>query len=201
MSADRSPSTAIARGAVASISAAVLFAFSTVLVQIAPVSQTYDSTSSYINSVIVALAFIAAAVGLVGINAAHHGDSKFGRLGALGGWVAIAGCVIVALHTVYAMIVGDGQSAVVVRIGAAVALAIGSIVLGILALRARVLPWWCGVLLIVAFPFGDIAEAAVAGLEGLLLALLWGSVGAALLRLRSASTSAQRIPADAHGSN
>jgi hypothetical protein len=195
MSADRSP--AIALGAVASIVAAVLFAFSTVLVQIAPVSQTYDSISSYVNSVIVALAFSAAAIGLVGINAAHHGNSRFGQLGAVGGWVAIAGYLIVALHTVYAILVGHGQSAIAVRIAAAGAVVVGSIVLGVMALRAHVLPWWCGVLLIVAFPLGDIADAAVAGLEGLLLALLWGSIGAALLRLRAASTAPYRTPADA----
>jgi hypothetical protein len=70
-------------------------------------------------------------------------------------------------------------------------------VLGIMTLRARVLPWWCGVLLIVAFPLGDIADAAVAGLEALLLALLWGSAGAALLRLRAGNTAAAVVAADA----
>lgn len=193
----RSSSSAVTYGGAAGILAAVLFALSLVLVLITPVSQAYGSTSSYVNSVIVALAFVAAAVGVLGILAVHRGNSKFGWLGAVGGWVAIAGCLVVALHTVYAMTAGNGQSAVTVRIGAAGALIIGWAVLGIMTLRARVMPWWCGVLLIVAFPLGDIADAAVAGLEALLLALLWGSAGAALLRLRAGTTAAAGVAADA----
>ncbi len=48
-------------------------------------------------------------------------------------------------------------------------------------LRAKLLPWWCGVLLIVAFPLGDRANAIFGSAEYLLLALLWGSMGIALL--------------------
>ncbi len=33
------------------------------------------------------------------------------------------------------------------------AVLIGSVLLGAMTLRARVLPWWCGVLLIVGFPW------------------------------------------------
>lgn len=36
--------------------------------------------------------------------------------------------------------------------------------------------------LIIAFPLGDIANAVSSGPEVLLLALLWGSIGGALLR-------------------
>ena len=48
-------------------------------------------------------------------------------------------------------------------------------------LITRALPWWCGVLLIVAFPLGDVVNQMFRGSEGLLLALLWGTVGVALL--------------------
>jgi hypothetical protein len=51
-------------------------------------------------------------------------------------------------------------------------------------LRARLLPWWCGVLLIVAFPLGAVANAIFSSAENLLLALLWGSMGIALLSRR-----------------
>jgi hypothetical protein len=46
------------------------------------------------------------------------------------------------------------------------------------------LPWWCGVLLIVAFPLGHFANAIFGAVENMLLALLWGSVGIALLTRR-----------------
>ena len=43
---------------------------------------------------------------------------------------------------------------------------------------------WAGVLLIVAFPLGDVANAIFSSAENLLLALLWGSMGVALLSRR-----------------
>jgi hypothetical protein len=68
-----------------------------------------------------------------------------------------------------------------VRQIAALSLLVGSALLGVLVLITRVVPWWCGVLLIVAFPLGDVVDALFPGGEGVLLALLWGTVGAALL--------------------
>ena len=35
---------------------------------------------------------------------------------------------------------------------------VGSILLGAMTLYARVLPWWCGVVLIVGFPLGALME-------------------------------------------
>ena len=57
-------------------------------------------------------------------------------------------------------------------------------------MRARLVPWWCGVLLIIAFPLGDVADEIFSGAEGLLLGLLWGSVGVALLRQAGLPTEA-----------
>jgi hypothetical protein len=48
---------------------------------------------------------------------------------------------------------------------------------------ARLVPRWCAVLLIVGFPLGDIADGIFPTAESLVLALLWGSVGLALLAL------------------
>ena len=48
-------------------------------------------------------------------------------------------------------------------------------------LRLHLLPWWCGALLIIAFPAGHFANALFASAENILLALLWGSVGVSLL--------------------
>ena len=43
---------------------------------------------------------------------------------------------------------------------AALGLLVGSALLGVLVLITRVVPWWCGVLLIIAFPLGDVVDAA-----------------------------------------
>ena len=67
---------------------------------------------------------------------------------------------------------------------------VGSVLLGVIILRARLMPWWCGVLLIVAFPLGDVANAIFSSAENLLLALLWGSVGVGLLTRREGAAEA-----------
>src|SRR3712207_9377675 len=72
-----------------------------------------------------------------------------------------------------------------------VAVLVGSILLGVMTLRARLLPWWCGVLLIVGFPLGDILEGVVGtGSESIVLGIVWGAIGYALLS--QSSTAAER---------
>ena len=57
--------------------------------------------------------------------------------------------------------------------------------LGAMTIRARILPWWCGVLLIFGFPLGDILDMAlVVGSENIVFAIVWGLVGGALLSQR-----------------
>jgi hypothetical protein len=46
-----------------------------------------------------------------------------------------------------------------VRLGFAVVILVGSAILGVVVLRMHLLPWWCGALLIVAFPVGHFANA------------------------------------------
>jgi hypothetical protein len=43
---------------------------------------------------------------------------------------------------------------------------VGSVLLGAATLRARALPWWCGVVLIVGFPLTVPLDVAVRGREG-----------------------------------
>ena len=50
-----------------------------------------------------------------------------------------------------------------------------------MTIRTRILPWWCGVLLIIAYPLGDLSNEVLTGSEGILLGMLWGAVGYALL--------------------
>jgi hypothetical protein len=76
------------------------------------------------------------------------------------------------------------RSLLPVRLTGAGLLLVGSVLLGVIIIRARFLPWWCGVLLIVTFPLGHFANAIFSSAENLLLALLWGSMGIALLSRR-----------------
>jgi hypothetical protein len=54
-----------------------------------------------------------------------------------------------------------------------------------MTIRARILPWWCGALLVVGFLLGAVLEEVVAvGSENVVFAIVWGSVGYALLLQR-----------------
>ena len=176
-------SSRIKWGGIAGIAAAALFIVSAILEQLSPLQRIYDSVASYLYLGVVVAAYIAVIVAVLGIHALHSGRPRYGRLGTTGTVLTIAGYLIMIVVRLISMVAGR-ESLGNVRIGAGLAVLIGSVLLGVIILRARILPWWCGVLLIVAFPLGDVANAIFSAAENLLLALLWGSVGVALLARR-----------------
>ena len=176
-------SSRIKWGGIAGIAAAALFIVSAILEQLSPLQRIYDSVASYLYLGVVVAAYIAVIVAVLGIHALHSGRPRYGRLGTTGTVLTIAGYLIMIVVRMISMAAGR-ESLGNVRIGAGLAVLIGSVLLGVIILRARILPWWCGVLLIVAFPLGDVANAIFSAAENLLLALLWGSVGVALLARR-----------------
>jgi hypothetical protein len=170
-------------GGIAGVAAAGLLILSAIIYQLNPVQRTYDSTSSYLYLGATLAAYVAVIVTVLGIHALHSGSPRYGRLGATGTVLTIAGYAIIAVMTVISMVQGHA-SFLTVRLAGAGVLLVGSVLLGVIILRARLLPWWCGVLLIVAFPLGHFANAIFGATENLLLALLWGSIGVALLSRR-----------------
>jgi hypothetical protein len=95
--------------------------------------------------------------------------------------ITFIGYALIVVVAAVSTLVG-GEALFVVHLIAALAVVMGSIFLGAMTLRARVLPWWCGVLLLVGFPLGDVLDSLVArGSEGIVLAILWELVGYALL--------------------
>jgi hypothetical protein len=170
-------------GGIAGVAAAALLILSAILYLLSPVQRTYDTASSYLYLGVTLAAYIAVIVAVLGIHALHSGSPRYGRLGATGTVLTVAGYAIIAVMTVISMVQGY-PSFPYVRLAGAGVLLIGSVLLGVIILRARLLPWWCGVLLIVAFPLGHFANAIFGAVENLLLALLWGSVGIALLTRR-----------------
>ena len=143
---------------------------------------------------VVLAAYIAVPVAVLGIHALHNGKPRYGQLGTVGTVMTFIGYAVIAVVTAINMVQGH-RSLQTVRISAAVVLLIGSALLGVIIIRARLLPWWCGVLLIVAFPLGDVANAIFSSAEKLLLALLWESSGVALLSRRQEVEPAVTQPA------
>jgi hypothetical protein len=170
-------------GGIAGVAAAALLILSTILYLLSPVQRTYDTVTSYLYLGVTLAAYIAVIVAVLGIHALHSGSPRYGRLGTTGTVLTVAGYAIIAVMTVISMVQGYASFQYVRLAGAGVML-VGSVLLGVVILRARLLPWWCGVLLIVAFPLGHFANALFGAVENLLLALLWGSIGFALLSRR-----------------
>ena len=178
-------------GGWAGLLAAALFVATMILMQVAPVDFVYDSPTDYLYQVVLLVAFVATIVAVVGLDARQRPHQRYGRLGTIGTVFTLIGYGIVTLIVLTGIVMG-GRVLQEVRIAAALCVIVGGILLGVATLRARDLPWWCGVLLIIAFPLGDVANRIFAGSEGLLLALLWGSVGVALLR-RAGSTAESAV--------
>jgi hypothetical protein len=178
-------SNVVRAGGLAGIAAAVLFILSAIIEQVAPAEGIVDTGSEYLDRVVVILAYIAVIVAVLGIHALHKDNARYGALGTAGSVMTIAGYAIIAVVTVIATI-QDFEYLLTIRLGGGILVLIGSLLLGVIIIRARLLPWWCAVLLIVAFPLGDVANAIFSSAENLLLALLWGSVGFALLSRRRA---------------
>jgi hypothetical protein len=170
-------------GGIAGVAAAGLLILSAILYKLSPVERTYDSATSYLYLGVGLAAYIAVIVAVLGIHALHSGTPRYGRLGVTGTVLTIAGYAFIAVMTVISMVQGYA-SFLTVRLAGAGVLLVGSVLLGVIILRARLLPWWCGVLLIVTFPLGHFANAIFGAAENLLLALLWGSMGVALLSRR-----------------
>jgi hypothetical protein len=171
-------------GGWAGVLAAVMFVLAGILIVFAPSQGGFNSFSDYLIEVILALAFALTLGAIAGLHTLQSG--RYGRLGAAGSLITFIGYALIVVVTAVSTLLG-GEALFVVRLIAALGVVIGSILLGAMTLRARVLPWWCGVLLIVGFPLGDVVNTVIAeGTEAIVLGLLWGLVGYALLSSRSA---------------
>jgi hypothetical protein len=179
--AGRMASNVVRWGGLAGVFAAVMFVVSFIINQLAPVQRTYDSSSDYLHQVIVLVAYAGVLVAILGLHALQSPSRRYGQLGAVGSLLTFTGYSIVFVVSAISTLQG-GQTLLTVRLAGGVAALVGSILLGVMTIRARVVPWWCGVLLIVAFPLGDFSNAVLRGGEAILMGLLWGSVGYALLR-------------------
>jgi hypothetical protein len=181
-------------GGGAGILAAALFVLSAIINQIAPVDRIVDTSSEYLYRAVTVGAYLAVIVAVLGIHALHRGSSRYGRLGTAGSVITIASYAMIAVLTMISM-VQEFEYLPTIQVLPAGLVFIGCLLLGVIVLRARLLPWWCGVLLIVAFPLGHFANAIFSSAENLLLALLWGSVGIALVVRREGAARATSQPA------
>jgi hypothetical protein len=169
-------------GGLAGVVAAVMWVLTAILIILLATPQrvSFNSFSDYLLQIVLLVAYAGTLVAILGLHTLHSGSGRYGRLGAAGSLITFIGYAIVFV-VIIVSILESGATLLPVRLAAATAVLIGSILLGAMVIRARIMPWWCGVLLIIAFPLGDLSNAVLEGSEGVLLGILWGVVGYALL--------------------
>ena len=167
-------------GGLAGVLAGVMYVLADILGLLAPQQRVFDSFSDYLQEVIFAVAVAGTLGAIAGLHALQSG--RYGRLGAAGSLLAFIGYALFFVRTAVTILVG-AQAAVRISTVGVLAVLIGSVLLGAMTLRARVLPWWCGVLLIVGFPL-SLASYVALSIGGIVLGIVWGLIGYALLSLR-----------------
>ncbi len=173
-------------GGWAGVVAGVMWVLSAILIFLAtPQRISFNSFSDYLVPIIVLVAYLGTMVAILGLHYLQSESGRYGRLGAAGSLIAFIGYAIVFVVATVSILEG-GASLLSVRLAGAAAVLIGSMLLGAMTIRTRILPWWCGVLLIIAFPLVDLSNEVLRGSEGILLGILWGLVGYALLSSSSA---------------
>ena len=178
------PSGIVRWGGWAGVVAALTYVAAGTLILISPLQRVLGSVSEHSIEVILVVAFALTLVAIAGLHGLQ--SPRYGRLGAAGSSMTFIGYALIAVVAAVSIRVG-GEALSAVRLVGALAILMGSVLLGAMTLRARVLPWWCGVLLIVGFPLGAILDGNVArGSEGIVLGIVWGLVGYALLSSGSA---------------
>jgi hypothetical protein len=170
-------------GGLAGLAAAVVYLLSGILTFIAPPQGVPSSFNDYLLEVVVVVAFVLALLTIAGLHAAQRHSGRYGLLGAAGFWLTFLGYIIVLVIAHLTLLAG-GEPIPSVRLVGGLLVLVGSILLGAMTIRARVLPWWCGVLLIVGFPLGDFLDNVAVGSESIVFAIVWGLIGYALLSLR-----------------
>ena len=170
-------------GGLARLAAGVVFLLSGILTFVAPPQGVLSSFNDYLLEIVVVAAFMLTLVTLAGLHAAQRHSGRYGILGAAGFWLTFLGYVVVMVTVHLTLLAGD-EPILSVRLVGGLLVLVGSILLGAMTIRARVLPWWCGVLLIVGFPLGDFLNNVAVGSENIVLAIVWGLISSALLSLR-----------------
>ena len=139
-------------GGLAGVVAAVMWVLTAILILLAtPQRASFNSFSDYLLQIVLLVAYAGTLGAILGLHALQSESRRYGRLGAAGSLITFIGYAIVFVVITVSILAG-GAALLTVRLAGASAVLIGSILLGAMTIRTRILPWWCGVLLIIAFP-------------------------------------------------
>ncbi len=142
-------------------------------------SEIFGISSFYLIEGLTGLALASTLVGLLGLHARQA--ASYGVLGTVGFLAALAGTILVLANVLLIRVAERNLLDLLLLLGL-VGMLLGFVLLGIATLRARVLPQWTGVALILVLPV-----AALLGDYGggLVLGIVWLALGYVLLSART----------------
>lgn len=142
------------------------------------------SPSEYLDQYVFLVALVGSAITVAGLHASQR--DRYGWAGAVGASVALLGHLLFLYVTVWQIIARTGVGPGMQEF-AFWSVLLGLALVGVATLRARVLPLWCGLVLVAGFPilwyFGPAVGTALGSWlpVGVYLGLFWVAVGYALL--------------------
>ena len=141
-------------------------------------SGVYEGGSPWL-TVLFIVAFLLLLAGMVGFRALQKGS--YGRIGRVGFYAVLAAGVIILIWNLIFLL--SGSSIEWLRSIALLGVLVGFALYGAATLQARVLPRWCGVVFIIAFPITALLEA----FGNIWFGLVWLALGYILWSQRDTS--------------
>ena len=182
------PSNLLRWGGLAALIGGVLYAVTGIMSLFAPQEEVFNSFTDYLIEVLFVLALLGTLLAIAGLHVLHR--ERYGRLGAAGSLTAFVGHALLLVAAIATTLAGREALDMVFFLGSLAAL-VGLVLLGATTLRARVLPWWCGALLIAGLPLSVVLDVTARGSGGILLGVVWALVGYALLATTGGSSAQQ----------
>ncbi|MEW6240054.1 MAG: hypothetical protein AB1564_04525 [Chloroflexota bacterium] len=158
-------------GGVAGIVAGLGYLAQAIMGLIKPQTEVFSGTSDYILEVVFIVALIATLFALMGLHTFANG--RYGKAGMTGFWLAVVGTGLMAVSAIATLFAGQNSLGIAFLGGMFFAF-LGYVLLGITALRAKVLPLWGGLALIFGFPLSVLLNTLGGGI---LFGLAWLGVG------------------------
>jgi len=176
-------------GGLAALLAAVMYVGTGIVSLFAPQGPVFTSFSDYLIEVMFVIALLGTLAAIAGLHALQR--ERYGRLGAAGSLTAFVGHALMLVAATATALAGREALDALFPLGVLVAL-VGLVLLGAATLRARMLPRWCGVLLIAVLPLSAVLDIATGGAGGIVLGIVWALVGYTLLS--NSNVPVQRFP-------
>ena len=142
-------------------------------------SETFGLPSSYLIEGLTGLALAGTLMGLLGLHARQ--STSYGFLGTVGFLAALIGTALVLANVLLIRMAERNLLDLLLLVGL-VGMLLGFVLLGIATLRARVLPQWAGVALILVLPISALLGDSGGGL---VLGVVWLALGYVLLAART----------------